>query len=278
MRRPLDRLLGGWWARANTARGIAATVCTAGIGALLISSATADPHNSVAGAVGGYLILFPAIWWASWWLVGRCARAWNGMVLGTPPDVKVGRPWQQGGTRQQLREDANARIFQDRGGILLRKRAWFIATGTPPFRLDRARLARSDRERFETPVLIAAFRDRYFWWSEDAFYWTNRAELGAPDVKALLFARERQRERELEHAHAVMAAASAPVVMRKREPIARDVRHAVWKRDEGRCVECASDFDLQYDHVIPFSMGGAATVENLQLLCARCNQAKGGRL
>jgi hypothetical protein len=270
--------LAGWWARANTTRGISATVCTAGIGALLISSASSDPHKSVAGALGTYLILFPAIWWGSFWFVGRCARVWDGLVLGNPPDVKVGRPWQQGGTRQQVREDANARIFRDRGGILLRRRAWFIATGTPPFPLDRARVARWESERFEKPVFVAAYRDRYFWWNEDAFYWTNRAELGASDVKALLFTRERQRERELEHAHAVMAAASAPVVARKREPIPRDVKQAVWRRDEGRCTECASDFDLQYDHVIPFSMGGAATVENLQLLCARCNQAKGGRL
>jgi 5-methylcytosine-specific restriction endonuclease McrA len=64
----------------------------------------------------------------------------------------------------------------------------------------------------------------------------------------------------------------------RREPIPRDVRLAVWQRDGGRCVECASDFELQYDHVIPFSMGGASSVENLQLLCADCNRAKGAAL
>ncbi len=65
---------------------------------------------------------------------------------------------------------------------------------------------------------------------------------------------------------------------RRREPISRGTRLAVWKRDGGRCVECGSDFDLQYDHVIPLSMGGASTAEKLQLLCADCNRDKGASL
>ena len=52
------------------------------------------------------------------------------------------------------------------------------------------------------------------------------------------------------------------------------MKQAVFTRDGGG-VECESDFDLQYDHVIPFSLGGADTVQNLQLLCSSCNQRKG---
>jgi 5-methylcytosine-specific restriction endonuclease McrA len=131
--------------------------------------------------------------------------------------------------------------------------------------------------QIDEPQYLATWRDRAFWWYDDTFYWSTAGAYASADIKALLYSRQRQSKRELEHAHAVLAASTSPA-KRKREPIPKDVRHAVWARDEGRCVECDSDFDIQYDHIIPFSMGGASTVENLQLLCARCNQTKGGRL
>jgi 5-methylcytosine-specific restriction endonuclease McrA len=59
-----------------------------------------------------------------------------------------------------------------------------------------------------------------------------------------------------------------------RPSIPADTRIFVWNRDGGKCVSCSSRKDLQFDHVIPFSLGGATTADNLELLCSVCNQKK----
>jgi hypothetical protein len=56
------------------------------------------------------------------------------------------------------------------------------------------------------------------------------------------------------------------------------VKAEVWRRDCGACVECGATEYLEFDHVIPWSRGGATSVGNLQLLCRRCNLAKGARI
>jgi hypothetical protein len=57
------------------------------------------------------------------------------------------------------------------------------------------------------------------------------------------------------------------------------VKLAVWKRDRGRCVECGSQENLHFDHIIPYSRGGSSLVaENVQLLCASHNLAKRDRI
>jgi len=130
-------------------------------------------------------------------------------------------------------------------------------------------------EQLASPVCLALVGDRAYWWFEDACY-SEDEQLEADDVLALVRDRQRRRARKLERAHAALAQEQEPV--QRREPIPREVRLAVFERDGGRCVECEATFDLQYDHVIPVSMGGATTVQNLQLLCAPCNQRKGGAL
>lgn len=64
----------------------------------------------------------------------------------------------------------------------------------------------------------------------------------------------------------------------KRPPIPREIVDAVYKRDGGRCVYCGSTQNLQLDHIIPFSKGGATTLENLQLLCQKCNIEKSNKI
>jgi HNH endonuclease len=70
-------------------------------------------------------------------------------------------------------------------------------------------------------------------------------------------------------------AARGAVGERNTRVIPQDVRIQVSVRDQGRCVQCGSAEDLQYDHKIPWSKGGANTVNNIQLLCGTCNRHKG---
>lgn len=63
-----------------------------------------------------------------------------------------------------------------------------------------------------------------------------------------------------------------------REPIPEQVRFSVWRRDEGKCVQCGSNKYLEFDHIIPFSKGGSNTERNLQLLCEKCNREKSSKI
>jgi hypothetical protein len=136
----------------------------------------------------------------------------------------------------------------------------------------RAFRALQERQLDEPVPLYDAGRRRY-WLFEDRVYWEDD-DLAAADVRALVRERELRARRRLERAHAVAAAAiDAPTA--RRRPIPRELRVAVWRRDGGACVACGSRFELQYDHVIPVVLGGATTLENLQILCGPCNRGKG---
>lgn len=82
---------------------------------------------------------------------------------------------------------------------------------------------------------------------------------------------EKEVERELIDSGEILKGVHRPT-------IPQDVKDAVYRRDGGRCVICGSVDDLQYDHDIPFSKGGATNVENLQILCQKCNLKKSNKI
>jgi hypothetical protein len=63
-----------------------------------------------------------------------------------------------------------------------------------------------------------------------------------------------------------------------RPTISEEIRVAVWRRDQGKCVRCDSREKSVYDHIIPLSKGGSNTARNIELLCEACNREKAGRI
>jgi hypothetical protein len=56
------------------------------------------------------------------------------------------------------------------------------------------------------------------------------------------------------------------------------VKEEVWIRDGGKCVLCGSKMSLEWDHDIPFSLGGGNTANNIRILCKTCNRKKSGKI
>lgn len=111
--------------------------------------------------------------------------------------------------------------------------------------------------------------------------WSLKAmDLAYPQEQLPLVFREtfeRERRKDARRIALFGANASKPV-NRKRQRIPLVDRESVWQRDGGCCVRCGANDNLQIDHIIPISKGGGNGVDNLELLCDICNQAKGTEL
>ncbi len=113
------------------------------------------------------------------------------------------------------------------------------------------------------------------WIFNGGVYLALDPDLTAADVVALVGQETNTRRLALEKAHALQAMADQIDRPRQRERIPQEVRLEVWQRDAGRCIECGIQQNLEFDHIIPFAMGGSNTARNLQLLCGDCNRRKG---
>lgn len=98
------------------------------------------------------------------------------------------------------------------------------------------------------------------------------------EIKTKLLEKKKKRELEKRALQELIDEGELFPEANKRPPIPKDVVDAVWNRDGGKCVYCGSNENLHLDHIIPFSKGGDTSVENLQLLCQKCNLEKSNKI
>ena len=81
-----------------------------------------------------------------------------------------------------------------------------------------------------------------------------------------------------------MLDAKGGLTRRFRPPIPKSVRKAAYQRDSYICVLCGLEGigetheekikGFAIDHVVPHAAGGGSELDNLQILCRKCNRAK----
>lgn len=70
------------------------------------------------------------------------------------------------------------------------------------------------------------------------------------------------------------------IIKRRRRTITKELKYSLLERAGFKCQACGerplkdNDVILQIDHIIPFSMGGGCSEDNLQVLCRDCNLSK----
>ena len=129
-------------------------------------------------------------------------------------------------------------------------------------------------EFLESLKILADFRNEKFFPKSAAYKLRTIGKRKPPGVPLA----EIVKEATGEHPAAPKKRKQPKVKKPGREYIPSDVKIFVWRRDEGRCVECNSREHLEYDHIIPIAKGGSNTARNLQLLCERCNRKKGASI
>lgn len=97
-------------------------------------------------------------------------------------------------------------------------------------------------------------------------------------IRQKLLKQKKQRELERKVQQEMIENGELAMEGTKRRHIPHSVVSEVYRRDGARCVICGSMENLQLDHIIPFSKGGADTAENLQILCQKCNLEKSNKI
>lgn len=179
-----------------------------------------------------------------------------------------------------FRKDSKCKFLYREVGFLFKRRLWRFYTGNLQSQdeMDEDKYKEFLANQQKTPMrVVSDSSSKKCWWMFRGEFYVEDEGYSMIEVAALIMDMMQKKEKKI---HRIIARAkqiesdSLPV----RQPIPDDVKILVWQRDGGRCVECGSQQNLEYDHIIPLSKGGSNTARNLQLLCEGCNRSKGANL
>jgi len=179
-----------------------------------------------------------------------------------------------------FKRDPKGRFVYTDVGFFTKKREWRFASGKDktekPMDEEAYQKLLAAQQRLPVLVMYDSSSNKRWWSYCDHFYCEDEG-LSAEHVQVLILDRFVQSRKKVQRAMARLSMAGdiGSVV---REPIPDEIKTFVWKRDGGRCVRCASQEKLEYDHIIPLAKGGSNTARNIQLLCETCNREKGANL
>ena len=98
-----------------------------------------------------------------------------------------------------------------------------------------------------------------------------------PECKAIIHVKQKKCAQH-------MLDAKGGLTRRFRPRIPKSVQRAAYQRDSYTCVQCGLEGrgetheekvkGFAIDHVVPNAAGGSSELENLQILCRKCNSAK----
>jgi 5-methylcytosine-specific restriction endonuclease McrA len=181
-----------------------------------------------------------------------------------------------------LRRTENVQVFyrRDFWSLLTGKHRILLQVGrkehTSSFRITKVRFSEMADTSQNTPVAYLTIGERTYWRFADRWH-TDDEGLAQADVHALLVTRAMRQEDRVNRARTIASQGRLPAPS-PRGAVPDDVKMLVWNRDAGQCRGCGDTSELQFDHIIPVSRGGAAVPENLQILCGPCNRRKGASL
>jgi predicted transcriptional regulator len=112
--------------------------------------------------------------------------------------------------------------------------------------------------------------------SDDIIKKDIETKLSDDDVRLygmkLILANQMRMEKSIERLYSFLQYTKK--INKQRPRLISSIRKRILKRDNFKCQNCSSSYNLHIDHIIPRSKGGTDEDSNLQVLCSKCNLFK----